>query len=209
MVFSEKPVPGRGNVNMQKVSTLAGINKAKELGCKYLLKTRTDQRIYGDEIIAFCKKMFNKYPVRGYINANGRLITTSTGTFKSRLYNICDMFLFGHIDDVEKFFDAPSVDNLPKDYKYDESNPVEYAKSRPGEIHFTVNYLEKVGHKIKWDFEDSELVRNNYFIIVDNSSLDILWPKYDHREYRWKSYDKDYYLQQCSFSEWMAAQEEN
>lgn len=205
--FSDKPVPGRGNVNMQKVSTLAGIKKAKELGCKYFLKTRTDQRIYGSEIISFCIKLLAFFPIKGNTNASGRLITTSTGTFKSRLYNICDMFLFGHIEDVERFFDAPSVENLPSGYKYDESKPIEYAKSRPGEIHFTVNYLEKIGHNIKWNFEDSDFVRNHYFIVVDNSTLDILWPKYDHKEYRWKSYDKNFYLQQCSFSEWMAGQE--
>lgn len=204
---SEKPVPGRGNINMQKVSTLAGINKAKELGCKYFLKTRTDQRIYGIDIISFCVKLLEKFPVKGNIKAKGRLITTSTGTFKSRLYNICDMFLFGYIEDVELFFDAPTVDNLPVGYKYDEGNLVEYAKSRPGEIHFTVNYLEKLGHEIKWTIQDSDYIRNNYFIVVDNSTLDILWPKYDHQEYRWKSYDKDFYLQQCSFSEWMSSQE--
>lgn len=205
--LSDKPVPGRGNINMQKVSTLAGIEKAKELGCNYVLKTRTDHRIYGEEVIKFCLKMIERFPVKGDIKAKSRLITISTGTFKSRLYNICDMFLFGHIEDIEQFFNAPTVGNLPVGFKYDESDVVEYAKSRPGEIHFTVNYLEKCGHEVLWTKEDSDFVRNNYFIVIDNSTLDILWPKYDHKEYRWKSYDEKFYLQQCTFTEWMSNQE--
>lgn len=207
VITSTKPIPGRGNINMQKVSTLAGIQCAADMGCKYLLKTRTDHRIYGDETIAFCIKLLEKFPAKGNINARGRLITTNMGTFKSRLYNICDMFIFGYLDDVYRYFNAPTVDNLPDGFRYDESDMVEYAKARPGEIHFTVNYLEQSGHNITWTIEDSDYIRNNYFIVVDNSSLDILWPKYDHKEYRWKSYDKDFNLQQCSFSEWVSNQE--
>lgn len=204
--YSEKPNPGRENINMQKTSTVAGIQKAKSLGCSYVLKTRTDQRIYGEEVIGCCLKMIKKYPVNGNVKARGRLITSSIGTFKNRLYNICDMYLFGYIEDMEKYFDVPAVENLPSDFTYRGLNAIEYSKLEPGEIYFAVNYLRSIGHYIKWTVEDSDYARNNYFIVMDNSSLDILWPKYDHKEFRWKSYDANYYLQQCSFSEWMSCQ---
>lgn len=205
--LSEKPeISGRGNINMQRISTLAGIKKAKELGCQYVLKTRTDQRIYGENVLALFIKLIQMFPISKKLFPNTRLITTNLCTFKNRLYNICDMLMFGYIDDVYNYYNAPEVENLPKGYEYDESDVIGYAKARPGEIHFTISYLERCGHNIKWTIEDSNEIRYNYFVIIDNEIIELYWPKYDYKEFKFKSYDKDYSLIKSSFSEWLINQ---
>ena len=88
---------------------------------------------------------------------------------KNRLYNVCDMYLFGYIEDMEKYFDVPVAENLPSDFTYRGLNAIEYSKLEPGEIYFAVNYLRSIGHYIKWTGEDSDYVRNNYFIVMDKA----------------------------------------
>ena len=47
LVVSNKPInTGWGNIKLQVVSTESGLLCARELGCKYVAKTRTDWRMY-------------------------------------------------------------------------------------------------------------------------------------------------------------------
>ncbi|EGP5048092.1 hypothetical protein E4K24_000345 [Enterococcus faecium] len=50
---------GRGNVNYQ--TSYAGIRKAKELGCKYVIKSRTDQRITKTNIVDYMRNLIEKF----------------------------------------------------------------------------------------------------------------------------------------------------
>lgn len=56
---------GRGNVNLQIKSTMAGIVRAKELGMKYIMKTRTDQRIYKSDVIEYLFNLQKLFPLQG------------------------------------------------------------------------------------------------------------------------------------------------
>ena len=51
---------GFSNINLQIVTTLAGINYAKKINTKYILKTRTDQRFYCKESIQYFKNLYNQ-----------------------------------------------------------------------------------------------------------------------------------------------------
>src|SRR4029079_1102553 len=47
VVQSDPPEkPGQQNINFQLVSSRAGVERAAEMGAQYVLKTRTDQRLY-------------------------------------------------------------------------------------------------------------------------------------------------------------------
>lgn len=101
------PAPGENFLNMhhQIVSSQRGLQKAKELGCTYALKTRTDQRIYETNVPEYLLNVLNLFPLKSKVEGQKqRLITTSFNTFKYRLYEISDMFLFGDIDDVLNFW---------------------------------------------------------------------------------------------------------
>lgn len=202
IVESELPKnPGVTNINFQRYNTGKGIEKIKELGCKYVWKTRTDQRFYANNLITFFNHLLNKFPLRIETNATDRLIACSTGTFSNRLYNISDLMMYGNVEDVYRFF-WPEEDERPKaDIICDMEDILGYCKKRPGEIYFTSHYIEQCGHKLKWTLEDSDYYRQELFIVLDSESLDQFWPKYTDYEYRWRRYQLDVW-EQVTFKDW-------
>ena len=96
VIQNEKPLnPGHGSINYQLKTTKAAIDLAVEKGCEYILKTRTDQRIYGEGNLSYLMQILWENPLHIETKAKGRLITCSNGCFSGRLYNISDMVLFG------------------------------------------------------------------------------------------------------------------
>lgn len=200
--------------NYQRASALAGVQKAQESGCRYILKTRTDQRIYAPNVLSFLVKLWNDFPLHIKCGAKGRLIACGMSTFSNRLYNISDMFVFGQTEDIVRYFSCPEDKRdfsqirkpIPDDYPTYKGYTAEYSKMRTGEIWFTTHYIESSGFELKWTFEDSDYYRNELFIIVDDAMLDFYWPKYTNQEYRWRNYVTRDVLHEVSFMEWYMQQ---
>ena len=113
VVTSELPEKNFLNMKHQMISTNTGLKKAKELNCKYVIKTRTDQRLYETNIPEFLVNLLQSFPLDKKVNGQQhRLITTSFNTFKYRLYDVNDMFLFGHIDDIYSELTIDNVDQI-------------------------------------------------------------------------------------------------
>ena len=64
LVLSKLPENNYLNMHHQIISTRAGLEKAKELGCKFALKTRTDQRLYETNIPEFLLNILNAFPLK-------------------------------------------------------------------------------------------------------------------------------------------------
>lgn len=193
---------GRGNINCQRISSLAGIEKARAIGCSHILKTRTDQRLYANNVLTYLLNILNLFPLKLNTKAHSRIISTSNCTFSDRLYNISDLCLFGTIDDMQRYFSCPEDTlNIPKNVIY--NNPVDFAQSRPGEIYFSTHYFENLGFKLDWTFEQSKYFLKELFVIIDCESLDMFWPKYVNIEYRWRNYGQRNDLQQITFRDWL------
>lgn len=207
VIQSDLPtISGHGNINYQKVSTIAGIEYAKELGCSYVLKSRTDQRLYANNNIEFFYKLVNIFPLKMECNAKKRIIVCSLSTIRNRLYNLCDMLLFGDIEDMWKYFSPPDAPSYIEGSLPDEKNdPVGFAQMRPGEIYFATHYIESCGFKLKWTYEDSDFFRNSMFIVVDSEAIDQFWPKYNRKEYMWRNYLGNKY-DIVGFKEWLINQ---
>ncbi len=201
--FPEK-MRGYGPINLQLKTTHAGIEHLLKYHCKYILKTRTDQRVYEPDTLSFLSKMLSLFPMSIKCKAQGRLISCSLSTFVNRLYNISDMMIFGYAEDVERYFSCPED---CRDYAspYIE-NQIEYSKLRTGEIYFASNYIESLGFELKWTIEDSDFFRKELFLIVDSEGIDLYWPKYTREEYRWRRYKIDK-LKQGTFKEWLSLQD--
>lgn len=208
IVLSDYPkVSGHGHINYQRLNSMKGIIKAKELGCKYVLKNRTDQRLCANNVILYLKNLIDRFPLTIKCNAKGRIAVCSLSTLKDRLYNICDMLLFGYTEDLLMYFspkEAPAFfgdSTLPDEVK----DPVAYAQARPGEIFFATNYIENCGFELKWTFEDSDYYRNNLFIVFNTESVDQFWPKYGKKEYLWRSYSSNPH-EIATFEDWFVHQ---
>src|SRR6185503_18530873 len=107
VVLSDKPeYAGYSNINNQIKSSIAGIFKAKELGVKYVMKTRTDQRIYGLNVVDYFINLIRIFPLKNINVQKERLIVPSLNTYLFRIYGISDMTMFGDIDDMILYWNA-------------------------------------------------------------------------------------------------------
>ncbi len=208
---SKDEMTGWDAVNLQRETSTNGLSLAKETGCEYVLKTRTDQRLYESDIFDFLIKLIDSYPIKIKTKAKGRLISCSMSTFKDRMYNISDMFIFGYLEDVQRYFSCTKDERIRSEQPGQistewKAQQTEYSMQRRNEIFFAANYLETCGYDLKWTYEDSDYYRNELFIIVDDTMLDLYWAKYNSKEYRWKKYNGEDHLKQVSFKDWYCCQ---
>ena len=195
IILNKPPVAkGTCNINFQIVSSISGIKKAKELGVEYVLKTRTDQRIYNPNSLEFLFNVIEKFLPTGSFKQSRRIISVSLNSFKYRMYGLSDMNLFGQIDDMINYWDV----------KLDE-NGKGFADLKIGvsELYLSTRFLKKVGREIKWTLEDSWQAFADNFCVVDASSLDLYWYKYARmKEYKYLKYAEMKNDQEMTFLEW-------
>lgn len=205
VIINKKPQNfGHGSINLQLKSTQSAIRFAQDSGCEYILKTRTDQRLYGEENITYLMQLLKDYPLDIKAEAKGRIITCSNGCFSGRLYNVSDMVIFGYTEDVLAYFSCPEDDRCNTNIEPGD-DLILYSKKRPGEIYFATHYIEKLGFELQWTENDSLFFIKNLFIIVDNETLDWYWPKYTDSEYRWRDYSGRK-LRQLTYKDWKKMQ---
>jgi len=194
---------GNQNINLQIVSTLAGLAKAKESGANRVLKTRTDQRIYSTSALLLFDNLLTVFPVNVPAQKH-RLIITSLGTIKYRLYGAGDMLMYGDIDDMLKYWSV-DLDLRRLDIKQAGDYSIrEFSQLRLGELYLCSKYFEKLGYTLDWTLKQSWELLARYFCVVDDPSVDLFWPKYDLRkEFRYKYYT-EHPLQHMTFTDWLS-----
>jgi hypothetical protein len=205
IIQNEKPEnPGIANVNLQIVTSRAGVRAAQGLGVEYLLKTRTDQRVYHPSMDAYLFSLMEAFPLTGnYQKQRDRLVGISLNTFKYRMYGISDMFLFGHIDDMALYWDLPLDErrNTPAENQKAGRTWREFALWGVCEVYFCTNYLEKVGRKVSYSLADSYDALAEHFLIIDQDALQLYWHKYTINRDR---HSKLGYLSpEMSFNDWL------
>ncbi|PKB53214.1 hypothetical protein CRH03_22190 [Clostridium sp. HMb25] len=188
VVLNEQPpYTGIGNVNLQVLSTLSGLKKAKELGCAFAMKTRTDQRIYKASTCSFLLGLIRTFPSECE-DQQGRIVVLqgSTGCMFIPYY-IADFFYFGMIDDMLKLFSRKLSDKQFSDRKEMDKFDMELAEKYPiGQaLHYCApqnfimeSYAKQIGFSIDgsvkqyWDFVKKSL------ICISVSQIDLFWRKY-------------------------------
>ncbi len=201
IVLTDRPaVRGLGNVNLQLVSTLAGIKAAKEIGAEFVYKTRTDQRMYGLNINEFLINLIKAFPLKVTSSQKYRIIASSFLSQKFVPYLITDMWQFGQIDDMLDFWGTP-LDTRT-------AAPVvrtlkEGMEAKIAEVYLVTEYMKKIGRTVKWSLQDSWEVYAEHFCIVDKETLDLFWYKYEsYLEYGDKKYTAVSNSQLLTFAEW-------
>lgn len=203
ILLNEKPEqPGISNINYQIVSTYNGLMAAKKLNVAYLLKTRTDQRIYNEKSITYFKDLLRIFPINRGLGPKGRIIITDMNTFKYRPYSVSDFMLFGFTEDVINYWDTKRDTRTINKYEY--KNVLEWSQLRLCEVFLSANYFEKLGEKLNWSMSDSWQKYVNYFCIADRATIDLYWFKYEKNiEYRHKNYDGNFMNEEFCFVDWL------
>lgn len=183
VVLSVYPVTaGVLNLNYQVVSTMAGLMEAKKCGYKYVLKTRSDQRLYKQNFLQYFCSLLTQF-------GKERLVTLNYN-----LNNICwpnyisDFLYFGEIDRVIKAFTFDKNDkcilyNLPREEHYKKVK--EYSREQltinqmVPECNIIMNYYKNMN--IPYDETVKSHLENvkRYFVVVGQDDVGFYWKKYN------------------------------
>lgn len=203
---SPPKTPGRGNMNYQVKSTLAGLKTARRLGCVYALKTRTDQRFYAKNITRFLFGLQRLFPLPTGSPLHARLVAISFNSFMYRLYGISDMFMFGHSDSLEKYFNAP-LDDFDKKSLAGLSE-VEILRRHCPETLLGANFLKNIGIQPDYSLRQSLEFLCDCLVFADKEELGLYWPKYTNMDSRWNFYRPNL-LEEIRFKDWLALYQGN
>lgn len=207
VIQSEKPsYSGYYNINYQLTSSNNGIQAAKNLGAEYVIKTRTDQRVYNPNAIRLLFSFNKLYPPDKNSRQTRRLIVPNIDTLKYRPYGIGDMIMFGHINDMLLYWGAKHDMRQAPLNRY--PTIIEDAQAKTSEVYLCTEYMKTLGQPLIWTIDNSWKVFGKYFCIFDYSLLDMFWYKYKvHEEFRLLYYKSTHSLQIMQYYEWIACHE--
>jgi hypothetical protein len=233
VLLEKKPdYPGVGNTNLQIVSTMNGIRHAIRLGCKYVLKSRTDQ-IFGS--FNFLEQMLQ---LQSFFAENiptlikQRIVVGSMGSLKMRPFSVSDFFSFGSVEDMLLMWSLPLSANIDNEKRYaDHDSPIRQRssadvlpmdesisehiiyKGRAGEGYIVSKLLDLSGLTYSYDWIDSYRFIASFFIIIDSGSIVHYWNKYGcngpHSKYKTgHAWDAKFEctklgLSEYTFSDWL------
>ena len=196
--------PGPYNQNLQMATSRAALLAAKAHGARFVVKSRSDQRINNRFAIPALAQLRGAFPFNGRGLQEDRLVVPSLNTFAFRPYGVTDMLMFGNIDDMLLYWDGRLDD---RESTYPESNSLrDFARMRVAEVSFCSNFLEKMGLTLDFSLEQYWGVLAERFLVVDQSFLDLHWPKYSQVENRWGLWTAKPKFREVSFSMWMLMQ---
>lgn len=180
---------GRGNVNYQIVSSYAGIRKAKELGCKYVIKSRIDQRITKTNIVDYMRNLIEKFKPENEIQESRLVILQGSTGCMFLPYYIADFLYFGHVNEMLRLF---SCDLQEIHFKSrDEINKADLEISKKYKIgealHYCApqnyimeNYALKLGRKPDGSVEEYWDFIKCCVLPISVSQLGLVWRKYNN-----------------------------
>jgi hypothetical protein len=199
-ILKSKLLSNRGikNVNLQIESAKVGIQYLKELGCEYAFKLRTDQCLDTSiDFVGYSLNLIHQFPLsRNTDSLKSRLLISSLNTYKNRYYGVSDMFMFGHIDDMEKYW-SPKLDSKEMGDFEVELDDRYYMRQETAEGYLICEFMKSIKYQPQWTFDDHKSFMGQFFIIFDFQSLGHFWFKNNWWEANQKANE---YL---SFATWL------
>ena len=205
IIFNEEPKKSKSNINHQIKSTNKGLNFALQKGAKYSIKTRADVRINKNNLETFIIALLKTFPVKENNFTKSRIIVPSLITFKYRLYSLSDIIMFGETQDLVKYFHKETFEDGLKKLNLNENNLFINETPVIAEIFLCSKFINQIEGKVSWTLDDWWRCLKDYFCIIDNSSLDLFWYKYDWEyEYRYLRTYSDRFSRAVDFQDWLS-----
>ncbi len=190
IILNDKPLyVGLRNINLQICSSLAGIKMAQSLKIPYVLKTRSDQRIYGLNCLTFMHNLLKCF--------GDRVIGIDFCSHLNSSFFFGDMFLFSSTQNLLDYFSCP----LTTPERENLSIEILETEGFLAERYLFYEFLKRKN----WDFE---LTYENYYraiakfcLSVGSEEIDLFWLKGRRfKEHRNQSYTR--YGHTFPFKEW-------
>ena len=205
VIFNNEPEKAQSNVNHQIYSTNKALNLANEYGAKFSLKTRSDVRINKNNLESFFVSLIDTFPVKKNNLTNSRIIIPSLITFKYRIYSLSDIVMFGETNDLLKYFKNESFKIGLEKFGLDKNNLLINETPVIAEVFLCSRFIKQIESKVDWTLNGWWGSLKDYFCIIDNSSLDLFWYKYDWQyEYRYLRTYSDKFARALDFQDWLS-----
>lgn len=193
VLSKEIQVCGTGNVNYQICTSLAGIKRAKELGALYVLKNRSDLRLFRFGALNFMKSLISNYPIESNnkYGLRGRIVTQGGNPGQMFIpYWLQDFIYFGFTDDLLNLFDIKyselmihSTPNYLRE-KYNVVTGDTLREEQTPEIYIVKTFLEKY-EKVPYSVSHFWQLVKDVFMFVDPDTIGSFWGKYDIYNMGW------------------------
>lgn len=206
VVQSDPPAQrGMWNLNLQIISTMAGLRVAKSLGCSFAVKTRTDQRMLRPDFPSTFLGLAEAFSLKSTGIQNGRIQVASMNSYRFRPYSLSDMLVAGALQDLIVYWDLPLNDERRTPADYSGITLDRFIELRSPEYLLVENYSRRIGRNILNTLEDYHDLVKDSFLIIDQEMLDLTWAKsawsleYQDRNYLQKTASENW-----TFSSWIA-----
>jgi len=185
-------------------TTTSAINFLKNK-TKYILKTRTDCRIYSPNCYKYLLSLIKTFPLKKKSKKQKqRIVFSSLITPKFRIYGATDILVFGVSSDIDKYFSKEFFHESCKKYKLGKFPRTFNGTLLTGEIMLCAKYLIKKNIKLKWSLRHWCEILKEYFIIADHNEIDLFWKKYSYEnEGRFTSNYKNQTRRIITFGDWL------
>ena len=172
---------------------------------KYSIKTRADVRINKSNLETFFISLIKTFPVKSNSLIKSRIVVPSLITFKFRIFSLSDIVMFGETNDLLQYFDLELFRDGLKKFDLNEKELLKNETPVVAEIFLCARFMNKLDNSINWNLESWWDSLKNYFCIIDNSSLDLFWHKYDwNYEYRYIRTYSDKFARAIDFQDWLS-----
>lgn len=191
VVLNKKPKnAGALNSNLQIVTTLSGLRELEKKEVDFVLKTRSDQRIYNYNSIDFFQTLIKKYPPINILQKS-RIVSINFTTLKYRPYSIGDMCMFGSLSDIISYWDIELEDRKMVRKELLGLTISELTKLNVAETYYCTHYLNKIGFPTHLSINNSWKAYRDVFIVIDYELADLFWCKYKREsEYKHRYYNE-------------------
>jgi len=193
-VVVKRPInPGFGNVNLQSVSTVAGLKHAKKLGAKYCIKIRSDM-VFSPLHEFINKADFSRLGFLAYVTNQShhfekpmetiqKYIDSSVALHDINSENITrnylmDFCVIGPVDQLISFFDYTELPDVPPM----EDGTFNYIPS-PAEFKYLLNYLRKEGYDMDTRKESLKKIFNFFLPVLEENDIDLISIKNNYSNY--------------------------
>ena len=205
ILFNKEPSKSLSNIDHQIYSTNSALKFAKKIGAKYSIKTRADIRINKNNLETFLLSLIRTFPAKKNNYIKSRIIVPSLITFKYRIYSLSDIVMFGETEDLIKYFDKETFAEGLKKFDLNENNLLKNETPIIAEIFLCSRFVNNLEGKISWELNNWWATLKDYFCVIDNSSLDLFWYKYDWEyEYRYLRTYSGKFARAIDFQDWLA-----
>lgn len=210
---NDKPTfSGMSNMNMQIVTAGAGIRHAADKGAQWVMKTRTDQRLYEPNLLSFLIGVARSFPVTASGKQRQRIIGLGQGSLKFVPYHVTDQTLFGDAQDMLAYW-TPPLQEADVLERWTETREQIYLGHSIGklcretvpECYLASNFLARMGSEPDWTVRDSWAAYRDRFCFADYGTTDFYWVKSQTTTRREliKTYADISNRHEMSFLEWM------